>query len=696
MEFIPLNKLDISDDNVRQKPNPEFELRLSHDIEARGVLQNLIVAKGKKRGRYDIIGGGKRKRAMQLVVERGKMEEDHPTPCLVIDRRQHNAGEVSLAENFQRLQMTPAEECQAFQHFIKEDGDTAGVAKRFGLTQRFVEGRLRLANLAEPIFDALAAGDMTLDIAKAYAATDKHEVQLRVFEQMRYAYSPSADAIRRMIADGSMRGNDPIALLVSEDAYVEAGGTIERDLFSEAADDRWVDVEIAHKLAATKMEAEAKRLATEAGLAWINPVAATNSWHARSEFGVNSVRLPAAPLTEEARDRIDAIDARIDDINEIFDAGEEAAEDVDFEKLEEEYDALDTERSELNNPVRELPEEWCGEVGKFLILTTKGEMVLEPDYYSEKRLSFETDEEGNVTATTEEEPSGNGNRGQTPKPASPEAVAPGGEKPISAKLFDELAVQRRNILSASLLGDPGLALDFAIFALSEDRSYESKGTSLSGGKPHDPAGGEVPQAAAEGILAEAHDALDKTWQGHKEITARFLAFRELDDEAKATWLSYVVAISLEAKRGYQSEYHPIHAVLGTSLDIDVAALWRPTSENFFDRVNKSACLAALTDVGGSELAARYAASKKADLSKTCEKLFAGDAIVEETVKGAALSWLPEAMKFTLPKPASDDEPSEDEASNEAADAPEADGTGEADEAAADGTENVDEEAAVDA
>ena len=259
MEFIPLNKLDISDDNVRQKPNPEFELRLSHDIEARGVLQNLIVAKGKKRGRYDIIGGGKRKRAMQLVVERGKMEADHPTPCLVIDRRQHNAGEVSLAENFQRLQMTPAEECQAFQHFIKEDGDTAGVAKRFGLTQRFVEGRLRLANLAEPIFDALAAGDITLDIAKAYAATDKHEVQLRVFEQMRYAYSPSADAIRRLIADGSMRGNDPIALLVGEDAYVEAGGTIERDLFSEAADDRWIDVEIAHKLAAAKMEAEAER-----------------------------------------------------------------------------------------------------------------------------------------------------------------------------------------------------------------------------------------------------------------------------------------------------------------------------------------------------------------------------------------------------------------------------------------------------
>lgn len=654
MQLIPLSKLDQSEDNVCKRPNPDFEERLSHDIEARGVLQNLIVAKAKKRGRFEVIGGGKRMRAMHRIVERGAMDKDFEVPCLVIDRREHNASEVSLAENFQRLQMTPAEECQAFQHFIKEDGDTAAVAKRFGLTQRFVEGRLRLANLAEPIFEALAAGDITLDLAKAYAATDKHEVQIRVFEQMRYAYNPSADQIRRMIADGSMRGNDPIALLVGEEDYVAAGGKVERDLFSEAADDRWIDVEIAHQLAATKMEAEAERIAAETGLAWVNPVAATNSWHARSELNVNSVRLPAAPLSEEARERIDAIDERMAELNDIFDEGE-SQEDVDFEKLEEEYDALDTERSELNNPVRELPEEWRQEVGKFLILTTKGEMVLESDYYSEKHLSFETDEDGNVTGTTaEDRPSSSGRSSNAPA-AKPEAVAPGGDKPVSAKLFDELAVQRRNILSASLLGDPGLALDYAIFALSDDRSYESKGTSLKGGKPQDPAYGDIPQSAAEGILAEAEDALDKTWQGEKDVAKRFLAFRELDDDAKAAWLSYVVAISLEAKKGYQSEYHPIHAVLGSILDIDVAAMWRPTSPNFFDRINKTACLAALTDVGGSELAARYAASKKADLSSTCEKLFSGDAIVEESVKESAMSWLPEAMKFTLQEEATSSE-----------------------------------------
>lgn len=41
-----------------------------------------------------------------------------------------------------------------------------------------------------------------------------------------------------MVATGSMRGNDPIALLIGEDAYVAAGGKVERDLFSDAGEDR--------------------------------------------------------------------------------------------------------------------------------------------------------------------------------------------------------------------------------------------------------------------------------------------------------------------------------------------------------------------------------------------------------------------------------------------------------------------------
>ena len=696
---IPFSKLYLSDANVRKTRNEKEDAQLSADIEARGLLQNLLVTKSKKRGKYAVIAGGRRLRAIEMIVERGAWDKTAEIECKLLDGSEDDAGEASLAENFQRVGMSPAEECRAFQHFITEGNDTAAVAQRFGLTQRFVDGRLRLANLAEPIFEALASGDITLEIAKAYAATDQHEVQLRVYEQMRHAWNPSTDAIRRMIADGSMRGNDPIALLVGEERYVAAGGKIERDLFSDKADDRWVDVEIAHELAAAKLEAEAERVSVETGVAWVTPVASTNSWQARNEANVFAVRLPPVPLSEEARNRIDEIDARMDDITATFeDEGAQENGDIDVEALETEYETLETERTDLENPVRSLPEEWRPEVGQYLVLTTRGEMVLESDYYSEKRLSFEQDDDGNITATSEEAPTG-GNGNSNKPPAKPEAVAPGGAKPISAKLFDELAVQRRNILSASLLCDPGLALDFAIFSLSDDRSYESKGTSLSGGKPNDPASGDISQSSAEGILAQAEEVLDKSWREHKDMIDRFLAFRDLDDDAKASWLSYLVAISLEAKKGYSSEYHPLHALLGTMLDIDVAAMWRPNAENFFDRIPKGACLAALTEIGGAELAARYAASKKQDLSKTCEKIFSGDTIMEEDVKERALSWIPEAMKFSLPIKV--EQPAVSEPDDEA-------DISEDDQAVADkavdvtkdvevsGTETADEEAAVEA
>lgn len=670
MQTIPLSKLDLSPSNVRKTIDEAADEQLSHDIEAHGQLQNLIVTKSKKRTRFDVIAGGRRLRAMNMIVDRGAWDKNHDVNCLVVDGKADNVGEVSLAENFQRLAMTPTEECRAFQHFITEDGDSAAVAKRFGLTQRFVEGRLRLANLAEPIFEALEAGDITLDLAKAYASTDRHEVQLRVFEQARYASYLGADGIRRMIAEGSLRGSDPIAKLVGEEAYTAEGGRIERDLFSEASEDRWLDVPIAHELAAAKMESEAARLVAETGLAWVRPVAATSSWHARSEAEVFSVRLPRAPIGEEAQARIEEIEQRMSDIGDIFESYEvEPSDEVDIEALEAEYEEIDEERRVLSNPKPELPDEWKGEVGQFLILSSEGEMVLDPDYYSEKELRFEEDEDGNVTGSAFEESTTRSGSVST-KPVNPEAAAPGG-KPVSARLFDELAVQRRNVLAASLLGDPGLALDYMIFALADARGFEPKGTTIRGGKADDPVRGECPTGEADRILAEAHDALERAWQEEGDICARIVAFRALEDEAKASWLAYCVAISLEAKKGYDSAHHPIHALLGTILDVDVAALWRPTSENFFDRISKASCLASLTEIGGSELAARYGASKKSELSISCARLFAGDAIVEDDIKERAVRWVPAPMRFELPAVGDD----------EAADARE-DETGDPDDEAA--------------
>ena len=74
---------------------------------------------------------------------------------------------------------------------------------------------VRLATLAEPIFEALSEGTITLDVAKAYASTENQEKQLLVWNSYGTSYA-NADTIRRVIANETMKSTDPVAILVGE------------------------------------------------------------------------------------------------------------------------------------------------------------------------------------------------------------------------------------------------------------------------------------------------------------------------------------------------------------------------------------------------------------------------------------------------------------------------------------------------
>src|SRR5437870_4992606 len=171
IQSIPLNKLTPSPRNVRRSSDEAADRQLKADIAARGLLQNLVVAPAKKpRGCFTVEAGGRRLRALQALAEDGTLEAAHEVSCLVIASGASDAREASLAENFSRLAMNPADECLAFGQLIEQGADVEGIARRFGVTARFVEGRLRLSALAPVVFDALGAGEITLDVAKPYAA----------------------------------------------------------------------------------------------------------------------------------------------------------------------------------------------------------------------------------------------------------------------------------------------------------------------------------------------------------------------------------------------------------------------------------------------------------------------------------------------------------------------------------------------
>ena len=466
---------------------------------------------------------------------------------------------------------------------------------------------------------------------------------MRVFEQVSQYGGYNADYIRRMIVQDSLRSDDPTALLVGEEAYCGAGGRVERDLFSAQNEDRWLDPEIAEQLAARKLEEEAARIATDLGVAWIRPIATENTWEASSKL--HRVTVPPRPFTEEEQLRIDEIEERCSAIE--ADMEDESITDEAYAAFEAEFDALNEERQALHDRPRILPEELKPHVGQFLKLSRKGEMVLDSDYYSETPIRLkDPDEVGDGESPVAIGGQGSGSRGGgDTAPQRPEAIAPGG-KAISARLFDELAVQRRDILAASLLGHPGLALDYMLFAMADaKRGYGQYGTTIKAPGPQDPQIGDIGAGKARAYLAEAHEGLDASWMDGAIDVDRFEAFRLLDDDAKAGWLAYTVAVSLEAKPTYDARQNPLQNRIATILEIDVAAWWRPTAANFFDRVSKGSLLALLDDVGGPALSGRYGTSKKGEISTSCEKLFAGEAIVEEGVKDKALAWVPNAMLF---------------------------------------------------
>ena len=393
MQTVKLSRLRLSDINVRKTGDLSID-QLAADIDARGVLQNLLVTPvAKPRGHFAVFDGGRRFRALMLLAERGSIDAaNHEVPVLVLKGDDATLSETSLAANFQQLKLTPAEECRSFQHFLGEDGDIDAVAKRFGITRRFVEGRLRLASLADPIFDALEAGEITLDVAKAYASTEDREKQLLIWGSYSGHSYINADTIRRAIANETMKANDPVALLVGEPAYRAAGGIVDADLFSEGGD-RWINPGIAQRLAAEIMETEARRLGEESGLGWIRPIASSQTYSASS--GLHRVAIPFEPLTPEQDERLEAIDDRLEALSSDMEDGE--LDDDAYDALNAEAETLQSEARSINlSRRRVLPDELKSQVGAFLTLNHLGEMVLDDEYYSETPIAGdgENDEDG--------------------------------------------------------------------------------------------------------------------------------------------------------------------------------------------------------------------------------------------------------------------------------------------------------------
>ena len=102
---IPFNRLVLSQSNVRRvKAGVSIE-ELAQDIARRTLLQSLTVRPvldedGAETGMFEVPAGGRRYRALELLVKQKRLARNAPVPCVI--RTDGLAEEDSLAENVQR------------------------------------------------------------------------------------------------------------------------------------------------------------------------------------------------------------------------------------------------------------------------------------------------------------------------------------------------------------------------------------------------------------------------------------------------------------------------------------------------------------------------------------------------------------------------------------------------------------------
>src|SRR6056297_3989458 len=110
---IPFNKLMLSQSNVRHvKAGVSIE-ELAEDIARRTLLSSITVRpvlddSGAETGMYTIPAGGRRFRALELLVKQKRLNKTALVPCVV--RMDGLAEEDSLAETFQRAPLHPLDQ----------------------------------------------------------------------------------------------------------------------------------------------------------------------------------------------------------------------------------------------------------------------------------------------------------------------------------------------------------------------------------------------------------------------------------------------------------------------------------------------------------------------------------------------------------------------------------------------------------
>jgi ParB family transcriptional regulator, chromosome partitioning protein len=170
---IPVDLIRPNPDQPRKEFNGESLLALAESIEAKGLLQPLVV-RALPGGTYELIAGERRLRASKIA----KLEQ---VPAIVRDAEGSERLELALVENVAREDLNPVEEARACAILVDDLGvSKAELASRIGKSRPAVANAIRLLDLPDDVLELIEHGELTGAHGRALLMTRDNDVRRRL------------------------------------------------------------------------------------------------------------------------------------------------------------------------------------------------------------------------------------------------------------------------------------------------------------------------------------------------------------------------------------------------------------------------------------------------------------------------------------------------------------------------------------
>ena len=684
---IPFNKLVLSQSNVRRVKAGISVEELAESIARRGLIQSLHVrpeldAEGQETGLFEVPAGGRRYRALELLVKQKRLNKTTPVPCIVSEASDDILiDELSLAENIERAPLHPLDQFRAFQALREKGMSEEEIAAAFFVDAKVVKQRLRLVSVSPALLETYAEDGMTLEQLMAFTISDDHARQEQVWEAIKDSWQKEPYTIRRMLTETTVRASDKRALFVGIEAYEAAGGYVLRDLFQQD-DGGWLqDPVLLDRLGGDKLKAEAETIAAE-GWKWIEVAVDFPYGHTN---GMRRLAGTTIDLTDEERAEREKLRDEFDALEAEYAEADEFPDEVDARlgEIEEALDALESRPMVYDA-------DQMARAGVFVSIRHDGQLAVERGYVrpeDEEVEGHEGDDADGASAEGDEDGSVRravitvgGGAPETEEDDEVETI-----RPLPDRLVSELTAHRTLALRDAVAVNPHVAMTALLHRLVTDcfLPHSAKGCLEAHVREvHFPAqADDLGESASARAIADRHER----WGDHipADDAALWDWLADQDDDTRMELLAHCVSFGVNALHEKPNPYggmgvsqHGLAVRLSqadrlareTGLDM-VAVGWRPTVANYLGRVTKPRIIEAVREGAGERAAQLIDHLKKSDMATEAERLLA------ET------GWLPEPLRLVDPDAEVDADAGIDAEAN---DLPEfLAGDGEEDEAAGD-------------